>query len=365
MTPVLRRWLVALAVASAITTACRAAGPDRASEAAPEAPALETLPLPLTCPEPWPAYVLPPPGWREPVDPVGGDPLLDRPYSAQPGFFADVGVNVLWLHLRNQLRGPVFNEITGNTDTVAFSGNKLDPAVSPRFEVGYRLPDNWGSLSFGYRFLASQGHDQLTTGPEDVVQAPANQFGRIDYNMVDFFYGSREYSLDPNWNMRWGIGARMVFLYFDSRVDFINPASDAGTILAQSKSNHMRSYGPWGYLDIERRTGIPGLTLVGRTEAADSYARVDQIYRETVAGGPGAAAQTFSGRFTGASGPVMLRGVVGLSYTVPGWNYSRFLIGYQYEAYFEIGRLSPFSGIVDTRAQLDAQGLFLRGEFNF
>jgi hypothetical protein len=51
------------------------------------------------------------------------DPLLDRPYSAQPGFFANVETNFLLLHLRSRLGAPVFNTFTGSNDTVSFAGN--------------------------------------------------------------------------------------------------------------------------------------------------------------------------------------------------------------------------------------------------
>jgi hypothetical protein len=50
---------------------------------------------------------------------------------------------------------------------------------------------------------------------------------------------------------------------------------------------------------------------------------------------------------------------------VPRWIYSRFLLGYQLEQFFQIGRQSPTSGIIDTRGSLDAHGMFLRAEFNF
>jgi hypothetical protein len=321
------------------------------------------LPAPTPVQERPAPYILPAPGWPE-IDLSGPDPLLDRPYSAQPGWFANVETTILWPHLRNQLGDRLPNPFTGQADAIAFAGNRLDPTASPRFEVGYRLPDNWGSLSFGYRFLATQGHDQLVTGPEDAVQGATDQVGRFDYNMVDFVYGSREYSLDPNWNMRWGIGARMLFLYFDSRIQFVSPATDEGAVQGQSESNHLRCYGPWGYLDIERKIGHTGLSVFGRLEGMDSYARINQIYRETVAGAPGEAAQTLQDRLTGAVSVSMLREVVGLSYTVPRWNYSRFMLGYEYETYFQIGRLST-AGPVDTRGQLDVHGLFLRAELNF
>jgi hypothetical protein len=313
-----------------------------------------------------PAYVLPSPGWPK-VDFEQPDPLLDRPYSSQPGFFANVETSVLWLHLRNQLAGIVFNGLTGAADAVSFAGNKLDPAVSPRFEIGYRLPDNWGSVVLGYRFLASRGRDQLVTGPADVVQARADQVGRFDDNILDLTYVSREYSLDPNWNLRWGFGGRLMFLYFDSRANFLNPGTAAGSVLAQTESNHLADYGFWGLLDVERHTPIKGLLVFGRLEGTNYFARTQERYTETVASGPGAAPLTFANRFNGSVGTQALREVVGLSYEVPEWNHSRFLLGYQYETYFQIGRQTPTNGtgLIDTRGQLDVHGLFLRAELNF
>jgi hypothetical protein len=370
-----RRWLVAAAAAGLTALAAPAPGPAAdpppAGGAQPHAEAQREgvgedylADSPAASPGAPAPYILPHSGWPK-VQFQDPDPLLDRPYSAQPGFYANVEADVLWPHLRNQLAGPVQNPITGMSDQVAFPGNKLDPTVSPHVELGYRLADNWGSLQFGYRGLASRGRDLVVTGPDDAFQGAADQVGRVDFNMADFAYVSREYSLDPYWNMRWGIGARMMFTFFDSRVRFLAPGTDAGSVLAQSESDHLRSYGPWGFLDVERCTGIPGLSVFGRLEAADLFSRAKQLYTETVAGNPGELPTTSQSRFDGSVGVVQLREMVGLSYTVPRWNYSRFLIGYQYETFFQLGRLSPTSGVIDTRGQLDLQGLVLRAEFNF
>jgi hypothetical protein len=250
-------------------------------------------------------------------------------------------------------------------DQVQLGSTKLNPAVAPRFEVGYRIPDNWGSVSFGYGFLASQGRDQLTTPVENVVQLPANQAGGLVYNLFDLTYSSREYSLDPLCNMRWGIGGRLLYFYFDSRVEFLHPGADLGSFLAQSETSYERSYGFWAYLDLERQIGCSGLSVFGRVEGSDFYARSGQTYAETVAGNPGQSPEVFRIRYTGAVGPSILREVVGFSYTVPQWHHSRFLLGYQYEQFFQIGRLTSTAGVPDTRGSLDAHGLFLRAEFNF
>jgi hypothetical protein len=315
-------------------------------------------------PERQPAYALPPAGWPA-IDFIRPDPLLDRPYAAQPGFFANSETNVLWMHLHNRLSAPVPSQLTGTTDQVELGRTKLDPLVAQRFEVGYRIPDNWGTCSFGYGFLATQGHEVSATGPEDVVQAPADKRGRLAYNMFDLTYGSREYCLDPLFHMRWGVGARMMFLFFDSRGEFIAPNSDPGTVLAQSESSYVQCYGFWAYLDLERQIGPPGLAGFFRLEGTDFFARSRQNYTETEAGSPGPDPQTFGASFRGSVGPSILREVVGISYTVPRWNHSRFLLGYQYEQFFQIGRQSPTTGVIDTRGSLDAHGFFLRAEFNF
>jgi hypothetical protein len=362
-----RGWLVAAALAGLAvlhTEAARAADPPFATgqpqvEApSPTPPAdvgSETLPSPTPVPPPQqPAYVLPPPDW--PIfDFSKRDPLLDRPDAPQPGWYADVQTSILALHLRNQLNNPVQNTLTGNMDTVAFAGNRLDPTVSPRFEVGYRLPNGWGSLQLGYRFLVSQGGTLHLFN-----QMPATVQGGFDYNMIDLTYVSREFSLGPLWEMRWGVGLRSLFLYFDANLAVLNPASDPGTVLGQRETNHDKAIGAWAFLDLSRRvSSIPGLAFFGRMEGTDMLSRIKQTAAETVANGAGVEPLVFDTRFDNSVGLNILAGVAGLSYTVPQWNYSRFMAGYQYETYFQIGRIQ------NSRAQLDVQGLFLRAEFNF
>jgi hypothetical protein len=271
--------------------------------------------------------------------------------------------------LRNQLKGFVPNTITGNFDTVSFTGNQLNPTVMPRLEVGYRLADNWGSLQFDYRFLSTQGSDTLVTGNNTVPAMPASQQGRLTFNILDLTYVSQSFSLRPNWEFRGGVGPRMMTLFFDSRIQFLNPGADLGAFLSQGESNSFYGFGGWAFLDVERHTCFKGLSIFGRMEGMDLYSRITQNFTETVAGGPGALPQTFYGRFTGGVGNAQLRGILGLSYLAPWWNYSRFMVGYQYESFFQVGRLTAVIGggpdAPDDRAQLTLQGLFLRAEFNF
>jgi hypothetical protein len=361
MIPGARGWFVAAAVAALAGLHLQL---GRAVAAPPADAEGETLtsPTPLAPQQP-PAYVLPPPSWPT-YNYNQPDPLLDRPYAAGPGWYTNVEPNFLLVHLRNQLGGPVTNGITGATDFIKFEGNPVNATISPRFELGYRFPGNWGGFQLGYRFLTTQGSDFMTTGPEDDIQAPAQQRGILNFNLVDFTYVSREFAVGPYWNMRWGAGARALFLYFNSGLQFINPGSALGDIRAQNESNSVSGFGVWSFIDLERKMPIPGLALFGRFEATDLEAQIRQGYSETV-NGPSGVPLAFAARYDFSVGVPILREVAGASYTVPHWNYSRFMLGIQYETFFQIGRDQNTSNIPNSRGQLDLYGLFFRAEFNF
>src|SRR5581483_4026826 len=109
---------------------------------------------------------------------------------------------------------------------------------------------------------------------------------------------------------------------------------------------------------------IDGLAIFGRFEATDLQSQIRQGYSETVVGSSGALLP-FAARYDFSVGNPILREEVGLSYTVPEWNYSRFMAGVQYETFFQIGRNQNTSNIPNSRGQLDLYGIFLRAEINF
>jgi len=328
-----------------------------------------------------PAYVLPPPPNYSDIDEGWiASPLLERPEAAPPGIFVNVESSVVWSHLRNELVGGMVTlaqtsgaspssavglppgagmPITG--DIVKFPGNRLNATVTPRFELGYRFPDGFGELRLSYRFLD-------TTGSDTVVVAelgPAAQKGRLDVNFVDLDFGTREFSLGPNWEMRTAVGLRYATAYFDSQVTFRNPVTiqetPFGTApftrLSQSEAVGNWYIGVHGVLEVGRKLWVPGLTLFGRAEGAGLYGRVHQTFKETFLESPGFT-QT---RVAGGVGTPSLAAQAGLSYDVPNWNHCRFLIGYQYEMWWQFGRGNDdlsFGTLYD-------QGLFLRAEFSF
>jgi hypothetical protein len=366
MIPTVRGWLIAAAVAALAglhPQPSRADDTPRAGSIS-DGQATDTLPPPTAqAPQQPPAYVLPPPSW--PTYHFNQlDPLLDRPYAAPPGWYTNVEMNFVFVHLRNQLSAPVPNALTGASDFVSIGGNPINPTISPRFEIGYRFPGNWGGIQLGYRFLTSQGSGQTITGPLDDIQAPGRQAGVLEYNMIDLTYVSREFALGPFWDLRWGVGARALFLYFNSGVQFQNPGLAQGDIIAQNTSNSLAGFGVWAFGELERKMPVLGLALFGRFEATDLEAQIRQGFSETVASGSGTLLP-FSARYDFSVGVPILREIVGLSYTVPQWNYSRFMLGLQWDTYFQIGRDNLTLGIPTSRGQLDLYGLFFRAEFHF
>jgi hypothetical protein len=318
------------------------------------------------------AYILPPlPNYNAVTEDLGGNPLLDRPEAAPSGVFFNVESSVVWPHLRNELKGgfsPNFSvglppsggmPITG--DVIQFPGNTLNPNATPRFELGYRFPNGFGELRLSYRFLDTTGSDIVRVGD----LGSASQRGRLALNFFDLDFGTRQFSLGPDWEMRTAVGMRYATAFFDSQVTFLNPVSvqempfgtGPFTRLSQTEAVHNRYFGAHGVFEVGRRLWVPGLTLFGRLEGAGMYGRVHQTFKETFVESPGFTQI----RVTNGVGSPMLATQVGLSYDVPNWNHCRFLIGYQFEMWWQFGR-----GDNDLSfGTLDDQGLFLRAEFNF
>jgi hypothetical protein len=311
-------------------------------------------PTALCAQAPPPAAV---PGPPPPTRPIPGpyfepDPLLDAPPTT-PGWFTEVELGVLVPHSKI---APVGAVRFPGADPVAVSlpNADLDWTVSPRFEFGYRLPSAFGELSLGYRFLATQGTSGI---PSDVGSASLRS--RLDFNLIDFDYASREIiSLGPDWDMKWRFGGRLTYLYYDSLLGK-SPDLAAGTdgTLSVQTSNSFVGFGPHSALELARRFGDSGLSLGGKIDFGLILGRIRQGFHETALGSPIEAADYQSSSQT----VPMLNVEFGLGWQPPQWPQARLFVGYQYEYWANIGRFS--SG--DSRGELTNQGFVLRGGFDF
>jgi hypothetical protein len=284
---------------------------------------------------------------------------------------------VLWVHFTNELvggtaphsnvGGPPIGGLPITGDIVRFPGNQFDATVSPRVEFGYRLPDGFGEFRLGYRSLAASGSDTVNVSPPAANDnlGPASQTGRLDINIIDFDYATRQFSIGPDWELRTAVGIRYVTAFLDSQVTFLHPVTLTGTPfgtgpftrLSQTEAISSHFLGAHAELEVSRHLWIPELSLFGRLDGAGLYGRTHQTFRETFVQPPGSTQQTVGNGL----GTPWLASEVGLSYDVPRWNHSRFMVGYQYEIWWSFGR-----GDNDLSfGTLSDQGIFLRGEFNF
>lgn len=361
------RWARLLLLAVVVGTA--------ATRARAQAPALPAVPVPVPPREsaapdvlpllPAPGRVLPaaPPTPTFAPAPLPGpyferDPLLDRPPLPQPGWFADVDLGVVIPHVKNHLTGQVQVPGTGSPDTVMLGSAPLDWTVFPRIEAGYRLPSGFGAFSLSYRFLAADG-----TGTARGMDGPAVLKSRLGLNEVGLDYTSAETSLWPHWDMKWSVGVRLLYVFFDSRADESPDLAAAGsTIFEQRESNWYAGFGPHVGLELDRQIDGTGLSFVVRGDGAIYLGRLRQgFFEQSTALGPNGV--PLGGEMTTpVSQAVPALGVfVGLRWQPPRWQGANLYLGYQYEHWWDVGK----NNSTLSSGELNVQGIFLRAEWNF
>jgi hypothetical protein len=275
------------------------------------------------------------------------DRLLDPPDFPQPGwvFAADVGL------VGPHIIGTLTNTLP-NGDTVRLPVAGFDWTAAPRVQAGYRLPSGVGELALAYRFLTTTGN-----GATSGLDAPACLHSRLDFNVVDFDYLSREFSLLPHWDMKWHVGLRYLNLYFDSRADEPFDLAVAGSgVFEQRFSNSYWGIGPHAGLELARPFEGSGLSFVGRVDAAGVLGRIRQGFFEK--------SVTFvdtSSRISSSQEVPSLDLQAGLSWTPPQWQQAELFVGYDFEYWWHVGNLSA----AGTSAQMSVQGVLLRLAINY
>lgn len=270
------------------------------------------------------------------------DPLLERPPVPPSGWFTGVELDVLKPRVTNRLSAPV--TVNGRTDTLDLPHTCLGVTVSPTFALGYRLSSGFGEFLLSYRFLDSAGRDTL----DDLVgpggQTPTAR-SRLDLHVVDLAYGSEEYALGPNWDMRWQVGTRLGTVFYDTRIG-------DGTAALRT-SNFFVGAGPDAGLSLTRSLGWGGLGLYGSVNGSVLIGQVNQ--RFVVDLGPAGAGETVQ---RGTQAVPSVAAQAGLNWA-PASSRIRMNLGYQFEQFFNVGSLG------DSRGDVQTQGFFVTGQFNF
>jgi hypothetical protein len=235
----------------------------------------------------------------------------------------------------------------------------LDWTVSPRFEVGYRLPAGFGEITLAYRFMASEGTNRIV-GPD----GPAVLKSRLDLNMADLDWASREITPWKFWDMKVRFGVRYFYTYFDSQAyeSFAEAAAGTGVFNSRTTNSYV-GIGPHTALELGRRLGW-GLAAVSQLDASIAPGRVRHgFFASSTTPGPDGKPQT-SELFVASSQDVPTMHVhAGLSWQPPAYPNVYLFAGYEFEYWWNVGRLSntfplQFGEFFD-------QGYVLRVAINF
>jgi hypothetical protein len=293
-----------------------------------------------------------------------GDPFLDPGRFPAPGLNAAVQIGILSPFYKNKIVGPVTVPGVG-TSSISVPTATLPWTVSPEFKLGYTLPQGFGSFVLTYRFLVDEGSAIL---PVINLGTAAPVHSRLNVNVVDIDYQSREYGLGPRCDMRWTIGARIADNYFDSQ-------AVTATVQERISNNHFAA-GPHFGLELWRWLAQEpgyGLALYGKTEAAFTYGRVNQNFEQTVMGVGGANHLTVDPLANpgnaGSQWMPIMRVQAGLTWS-PAWRKHnwRFSGGYEFEGWWWVGRLPGPQGAQEStgsEATLTTNGVFLRAEWKY
>jgi hypothetical protein len=268
------------------------------------------------------------------------------PPSTPPGWFGLVELEFLKPVLKDKLKSS--NAFGNGTGTLEVPTSKLPWTVAPLFEAGYRLPAETGYFALGYRFFTAEGNSSPT-----IDGLPTNIRTRVNFNSVNFDYGSALIEPAPRYQIGWRLGIQFTDIFFDST------ATTTG--LQEQSSNDFYGAGPHGRLDVVRHiVPVPGLDLFGRLDGAFLIGPVSQHFRQNTTN----MALETDRRYQ--SVPTLTL-QAGLGYTPPSLPNLHFTTGYQFENYWYLGQLGETSNgtVPPSRGELSAQGWFLRAQLDF
>jgi hypothetical protein len=173
-------------------------------------------------------------------------------------------------------------------------------------------------------------------------------------------YASREFSLWPRWEMKWRIGERTAWIFYDARdVESLATAAAGGGLVSERVTNSFNGFGPHGGFEIARNLGDSGWALLMKVDAAGMIGWLRQgFFAQDTAG---ATAQLHDVRPTDI--PV-LHAEIGLNWQSScSSHHARFFVGYEYEYWWNVGRMD--ASISTSRADMNDQGVVVRAGVNF
>ncbi len=303
------------------------------------------------------------------------DPLLDFSPTAPPGWFAGAEVQIVKPHLLPQMSNsvlpghfinniPTSNSIGGRSTIVNLPSANLDWTASPRIFAGYRLPSGFGEFMVSYRSLGTTGGGIIPSG-----NTPLALNSRFAFQMLDFDYNSRQLSLGPQWDMKWSVGLRSLFLFFDSQAFRPLTQSAAGGVFQASEFNNLYGLGPHAVLDLSRRLGSSGWSIEMRTDVAGTFDYVTNGWQTSSSPlGPNGRPLLGQTRVFGHQAAPMINGRLGLGWQPSPTSLTRVFAGYQYEVIWDLNRVPQSNNtpvVPPSLGQYWSQGIVLQATFRY
>jgi hypothetical protein len=262
-------------------------------------------------------------------------------------FFGDHELDIMKPHLKAALIGPAIFP-GGAMTSVHPPTATLNWAAAPRWEIGWFLPPSLGYFAFTYRGFADDG--RATVSALDGI--PYALRTRLDLNQIAFDWGTVPYSFAPRWFVSGRLGMAAANVYFDNVAVSSPQTLDA--------SNDFWGAGPHVRLDVWREFNLlPGLALFAQPDLMVLVGRVQQHYRESdTFFGSTVAGSSFQ-RKTQTVPVFTLR--TGLSYTPSSLSHWRFMVGYEYENWWSVGKIPQ----QPSQGEFYTNGVFLRAIATF
>lgn len=270
---------------------------------------------------------------------------LGRPETAV-GWYAAVELGLVKPRITNRVTSgaPISPAFSAPVEVPIAS---LDWTVSPRFELGYHLPEGRGDVRLGYQLLGTSGS---ASGPVGDLQS------RVQVNAIDIDYVSSEWLAwappELTRDLRLVCGVRIATANFNS-------AARAGALFDERFSSRFVGAGPRFGLEWRRAMLQRSVEAYWRLEADGILGQTRQDFGTGVRDGSGqviAATRSDGGQ---SNGIAVLATEAGVAWR-PGLDGRLRLIGgYHYEQWWNFGRTD------NSNAELTVQGLFLRGEWRY
>jgi hypothetical protein len=289
------------------------------------------------------------------------DPLLDPPTFPQPGFVADFELQALVPHIVHDIVNtvPVGGGAPG---TVAVPVPVFDWTVSPRLEIGYRLPSGFGEFLINYQFIHSSGSGTSPLGPD----GPESVTDKFEFNLADFDYASREFTPFEHLGFKARFGLRTLQMYYRSTATQSYAAAAAGSgVLQEQGFNAYHGYGGHVGVELNREFNqqLPGLSLVGKLDIGNTFGFIHQSVSQYSTDGVNSQGVY---RFDQASPSILTQ--LGWNYHPPGGRLDVYLGG-SFGYWWNLGKndnvaLDPI-GKGNAKGDLSLTGITFRVAWNY